>query len=105
MGKKRKKEELPDYTVANMDVEGMPWNTRKPWQKGFKDTGPWVQKSGETIGEDAGVGELKKKEQERYSRKESMQVTWMALKIALAISGIFALASFVFILFCVYVWF
>ena len=29
---KRKKEELPDYTVANMDVDGMPWNSRRPWQ-------------------------------------------------------------------------
>ena len=24
---KRQKDELPDYTVANMDVDGMPWNT------------------------------------------------------------------------------
>ena len=31
MGKKQK-EELPDYTVANMDVDGMPWNSRRPWQ-------------------------------------------------------------------------
>ena len=29
---KRKKEELPDYTVAKMDVDGMPWNSRRPWQ-------------------------------------------------------------------------
>ena len=105
MGKKRKKEELPDYTVANMDVEGMPWNTRKPWQKGFRDTGPWVQKSGETIGEDAGEHRPAKQEQESYSKKESMQITWMALKVALAISGVFALVAFLFILFCVYVWF
>ena len=31
MGKKQK-EELPDYTVANMDIDGMPWNSRRPWQ-------------------------------------------------------------------------
>ena len=31
MGKKQK-EELPDYTVANMDMDGMPWNSRRPWQ-------------------------------------------------------------------------
>lgn len=28
----KKKEELPDYTVAHMDLEGMPWNSRRPWQ-------------------------------------------------------------------------
>ncbi len=30
--KKRRQEELPDYTVAHMDVDGMPWNSKRPWQ-------------------------------------------------------------------------
>lgn len=30
--KKYRQEELPDYTVAHMDVDGMPWNSKRPWQ-------------------------------------------------------------------------
>ena len=30
--KKKLSDDLPDYTVADMNVDGMPWNTRRPWQ-------------------------------------------------------------------------
>lgn len=30
--KKQRQDDLPDYTVAHMDVDGMPWNSKRPWQ-------------------------------------------------------------------------
>ena len=52
--KKKLSDDLPDYTVADMNVDGMPWNTRRPWQ---------------------------------------------------LLGGVFVLAAFLFLLFCVNVWF
>lgn len=81
MGRK-KKEELPDYTVANMDIEGMPWNTRKSGQNLPGDT----------------------MEKLPLTKEETRSVIWLALKAALAVAAVFAIAAFLFILFCLFVW-
>lgn len=81
MGRK-KKEELPDYTVANMDIEGMPWNTRQPRQKIPGDT----------------------MEKPPLTKEETRGMIWLALKAALAVAAVFAVAAFLFILFCLFVW-
>ena len=79
---KKKKEEPPDYTVANMDIEGMPWNTR----------GPRLSVPGDTP------------EKEPLTKEETRGMIWLALKAALAVGTVFAIAAFLFILFCLFVW-
>lgn len=100
MGKKQK-EELPDYTVASMDIEGMPWNSKRQWQIVPKKERPQM------VPED---GEEKKnpflEQQEQPLEKEDRRIIiGMALKAALLLGGVFVLAGFLFILFCVKVWF
>ena len=82
---KRQKDELPDYTVANMDVDGMPWNTGR---KKFS-----VQEQ-----------ELDTEEKEPLTKAETKAVIWLSLKAALVIGGVFIGAAALFLLFCVYVW-
>ena len=82
---KRQKDELPDYTVANMDVDGMPWNTGR---KKFS-----VQDQ-----------ELDTEEKEPLTKAETKAVIWLSLKAGLVIGGVFIGAAALFLLFCVYVW-
>ena len=67
---KRQKDELPDYTVANMDVDGMPWNTGR---KKFS-----VQDQ-----------ELDTEEKEPLTKAETKAVIWLSLKAGLVIGGVF----------------
>ena len=67
-------------TIANMNVEGMPWH--RPDQ-------PGVTPSEERI---------------QLTPAESRAAMWGALKAALLVAGVFALGFFLFILFCDVVW-
>ena len=86
----RKKPELPEWddgrTIADMNVDGMPWYSPKKRIPG-KD-----QK------EAADREEVLTKEESRY-------YTWGALKAALMVVGVLCAGLVLFILFCQYVWF
>ncbi|MDD2959006.1 MAG: hypothetical protein PHR92_10855 [Lachnospiraceae bacterium] len=102
MKKKKEKEELPDYTVADMDLEGMPWNRRKPWSVSPSDRSGWEDIRSAEYG--AGAGEERDGAEEPFSREETRGMIWGAMKAALLIGMIFVLAAFLFLLFCVFVW-
>ena len=80
---KRKKQYADDdgRVIASMNVEGMPWyvdkRVKSPGEQDFSD----------------------------LSKEESRALVFGAMKAGLLIGGIFLLAAFVFILFCLYVWF
>ena len=82
---KRQKDELPDYTVVNMYVDGMPCNTGR---KKFS-----VQDQ-----------ELDTEEKEPLTKAETKAVIWLSLKAGLVIGGVFIGAAALFLLFCVYIW-
>ena len=86
----RKKPELPEgddgRTIANMNVEGMPWYA--PGRPASRE-----EKKQET----PGAAPLTKDESRYY--------TWGALKAALLVTGIMCAGIVLFVLFCLYVWF
>ncbi len=92
MGRK-KKEDLPDYTVADMDLDGMPWNTRKLGHAA-RETEQEEKKAGQW----PGLEEPLTGEERRY-------MAWQGLKAGLLIGLVFVGAAFLFLLFCLYVWF
>ena len=105
---KRKKEELPDYTVANMDVDGMPWNSRRPWQifpgdpsKSRKEFDVKVPEPGM---ENEVPDDLSAFQNPPMTKEERRGIIWLSLKASLTVGLIFGGAAFIFILFCVFVW-
>ena len=106
MGKKQK-EELPDYTVANMDVDGMPWNSRRPWQifpgdpsKSRKEFDVKVPEPGM---ENEVPDDLSVFQNPPMTKEERRGIIWLSLKASLTVGLIFGGAAFIFILFCVFV--
>ena len=105
---KRKKEELPDYTVANMDVDGMPWNSRRPWQifpgdpsKSRKEFDVKVPEPGM---ENEVPDDLSAFQNPPMTKEERRGIIWLSLKASLTVGLIFGGAAFIFILFWVFVW-
>ncbi|MFR3947901.1 MAG: hypothetical protein ACLTZM_12975 [Ruminococcus sp.] len=105
---KKKKEELPDYTVANMDVDGMPWNSRRPWQifpgdpsKSRKEFDVKVPEPGM---ENEVPDDLSAFQNPPMTKEERRGIIWLSLKASLTVGLIFGGAAFLFILFCVFVW-
>ena len=101
---KRKKEELPDYTVANMDVDGMPWNSRRPWQifpgdpsKSRKEFDVKVPEPGM---ENEVPDDLSAFQNPPMTKEERRGIIWLSLKASLTVGLIFGGAAFIFILFC-----
>lgn len=86
---KKKKDDLEQYkdiTVANMNVEGMPWyDKRKP--------------------EDVMSSGISDAPEEKLTPKETRLLIFHAVAASLLVGGIFLFAIFLFLLFCVYVWF
>lgn len=78
-------------TIANMNVEGMPWY-QSP-----------VREKPETSGQKNGGSSEKEKPLE-LTKEESRAMYWGMIKAALLICGIFILAALIFILFCIFVW-
>ena len=89
MTKKPKNRDWDDgSTIADMNVEGMPWNSkRKPKAK----RAPQLPKAGPA--------------EPPLTRREAWSLVINALGAALLIGLIFAFVVFLFILFCIYVWF
>lgn len=86
----RKKPELPEWddgrTIADMNVDGMPWYS------------PKKRTPGKDRKEAADREEVLTKEESRY-------YTWGALKAALIVVGVLCAGLVLFVLFCQYVWF
>ena len=78
-------------TIANMNVDGMPWY-QAPAREKPESTGPG----------DGGSSE--KKEPLELTKEESRAMYWGMIKAALLIGGIFIVAALLFILFCIFVW-
>lgn len=84
---KNKKEFIDDgRTIANMNVEGMPW---------------YNPSKGESVVDNT----LPKENAEPVDMKTTMAMMGGVLKAALLIAGIFVIIFLAFILFCVFVWF
>ena len=82
----RKKKQYDDddgRVIANMNVEGMPWF--------LSDA---LKNKGRT---DSDMSDL--------TREESRELVKGAVKAGLLIAGVFVLAAFLFILFCLHIWF
>lgn len=103
---KRKKEELPDYTVANMDVDGMPWNSRRPWQifpgdpsKSRKEFDVKVPEPGM---ENEVPDDLSAFQNPPMTKEERRGIIWLSLKASLTVGLIFGSAAFfVYFILCI----
>ena len=86
----RKKPELPEgddgRTIADMNVEGMPWYSPKRHHAGA-------------------AGEQKNGSETTLTKEESRYYTWGALKAALLVVGVLCAGIVLFVLFCQFVWF
>ena len=86
----RKKPDLPEgddgRTIANMNVEGMPWYT------------PGRHRTRSERREAA-------RQDPPLTARESRYYTWGALKAALLVTGVICAGIVLFVLFCLYVWF
>ena len=85
--KKKKVEDFEDdgETIADMNVEGMPWYVRGR----YKDTAM------------PGTGE----KPEPLTKEQLRAYKWAAVKAGLLIITVFGLAFFLFIAFCDFIWF
>lgn len=89
--KNRKKKVYDDddgRVISSMNVDGMPWYWEDP--TGRPDSQKREQKSPE--------------DELQLTKKERRAMIGGVFAAALLIAGVFALAGFLFILFCVYVW-
>ena len=71
--------------IANMNVDGMPWYMRDTKVKATKE------------GSGSDFSDL--------TKGETREIVKGAVKAGLLIGGIFILACFLFILFCIFIWF
>ena len=87
----KKKPEQPKWddgrTIANMNVEGMPWYSPGKRISRRKDR------------------EKPEDREEVLTKQESRYYTWGALKAALLVVGILCAGLVLFVLFCQHVWF
>ena len=83
--KKRTYEDDDGRVIASMNVDGMPW-----YQRGSMQKMPIRSESSRF---------------EDLTKEETREIIKGALKASLLIAGIFILAMFLFILFCIFVWF
>lgn len=88
MKKKDDLEQYKDISVANMNVEGMPWYTKNPV----------------TTTQDKEVGMQQTEEKEPLSAGETTKLMATALVAALFIGLLLLAGFFLLLLFCVTVW-
>lgn len=105
--KKKKKDDFEDdgRTIANMNIEGMPWFT------GMRDVGKLPSdKNSRASGLPAGNEEREKKtdgagDMPAIGAKETRALLRGVLLATLLIGAVFLVVLAGFILFCIYVWF
>ena len=87
MAKQRKLHDDDDgRVIANMNVDGMPW-----YQRSERQTSPIPKGRSDCFSD--------------LTKEETREIIRGALKASLLIAGVFILAMFLFILFCLYIWF
>ena len=86
----KRKPDLPEgddgRTIADMNVEGMPWYSPK---KNVTREESKAQEGREEI----------------LTKQESRYYTWGALKAALLVVGVMCIGLVLFVLFCLHIWF
>ena len=93
MAKRKEKFEDDGRVIANMNVDGMPWNT------GFAGRENGAEKlSDEEV-------EYNRAEMAKLTKKQTFYMVLGVLGAALAVAAIFALGYLLFILFAQFVWF
>lgn len=89
---RKKKPDLPEgddgRTIANMNVEGMPWYV-----------------PGKEDGPDAPGENAQERPKQPITPEESRYYTWGALKAALIVVGVMCAGTVLFVLFCQFIWF
>ncbi len=103
MREKKKKDDFEDdgRVIADMNLEGMPWNNPKPYRLGFgrKPGGnmPGARQDEDNTNTQPEIPPLTKKETRRIAAN--------AMLAGLGVAMVFVIAAALFILFCVHVWF
>lgn len=102
MARERKKYDDDDgRVIANMDIEGMPWNNGyNRWFGGI-----YKKKYRRDIEKQMAEQQQGEPQDLKLTKKETRMLVLNALAAVLLIGAVFALAGFLFILFCTKVWF
>ena len=100
--KKKKKEKFTDdgRTIADMNVEGMPW-----YNQTLKENRTFFERESESRDISGENEKLNLKGEEKLTFKENLQITKGVLAASLLVALVFILVFSAFILFCIYVWF
>ena len=102
MARERKKYDDDDgRVIANMDIEGMPWNNGyNRWFGGI-----YKKKYRRDIEKQMAEQQQGESQDLKLTKRETRMLVLNALAAVLLIGAVFALAGFLFILFCTKVWF
>ena len=102
MARERKKYDDDDgRVIANMDIEGMPWNNGyNRWFGGI-----YKKKYRRDIEKQMAEQQQGDPQDLKLTKRETRMLVLNALAAVLLIGAVFALAGFLFILFCTKVWF
>ncbi len=109
--KKRSSDEDDDgRVIANMDVEGMPWNSQgMSWRFGLNG---FIKKQKNKKSDSADLKDNYGAEIDKnisapppLSKRETLFIIFHSVLSGLTVAAIFGTAGFLFILFCVKVWF
>ena len=90
MARKKTYDDDDGRVIANMNVDGMPWS--------MSDVLSRRRKSDETLRSSS-------QDFSDMTGKETREIIKGAVKAGLVIAGVFLVAAFLFILFCIHVWF
>ena len=109
MRKNKKYDDDDGRVIANMNVDGMPWNNGyNRWLGGFHKPKYQKKLEQEARKENNDNGEYAnhlENDELHLTKKETRALVLNAVVAVLLIGAVFALAAFLFILFCIYVWF
>ena len=89
MAKKKVYDDDDGRVIANMNVDGMPWS--------MSDVLSRRKKSDEKLQSQQDFSDM--------SKEDTREIVKGAVKAGLLIAGVFLVAAFLFILFCIHVWF
>lgn len=89
MAKKKVYDDDDGRVIANMNVDGMPWSMRDVMSR--------RKKSDEKLQSSQDFSDL--------TKEETRELVKGAIKAGLLIGGVFLVGAFLFILFCLFIWF
>ena len=89
MAKKKVYDDDDGRVIANMNVDGMPWSMRDVMSR--------RKKSDEKLQSSQDFSDL--------TKEETRELVKGAMKAGLLIGGVFLVGAFLFVLFCLFIWF